>query len=76
MEQLKFNSLLDVSIIIVNYNTDQLVVEAVDSIINYTTGNSYEIIIIDNNSPKKTQLEELLCDKPKIYLQTPKKYLS
>ena len=40
----------DVSIIIVNYNTLQLVVECVNSVIELTSGLDYEIIVIDNNS--------------------------
>lgn len=41
---------MDVSIIIVNYNTKELLVNAIDSIMFHTTGVSYEIIIIDNAS--------------------------
>lgn len=41
---------LDVSIIIVNYNTSNLVIECVKSIKSHTQEISYEIIIVDNNS--------------------------
>lgn len=41
---------MDVSIIIVNYNTSKLIIDCVKSIINLTQGVEYEIIIVDNNS--------------------------
>lgn len=41
---------MQVSIIIINYNTFQLTCEAVESIIAYTHGVSYEIIMVDNAS--------------------------
>lgn len=40
----------DVSIIIVNYNTRQMTVECINSVINYTYGLDYEIILVDNGS--------------------------
>lgn len=41
---------MDVSIIIVNYNTKQLTKACIDSIIEYTTEVTYEIILVDNAS--------------------------
>jgi len=41
---------MDVSIIIVNYNTSQLVCDCVSSIIHQTEGVDYEIIVVDNHS--------------------------
>ena len=41
---------MQVSIIIINYNTFQLTCEAVESIIEHTHGVSYEIIVVDNAS--------------------------
>jgi GT2 family glycosyltransferase len=41
---------MDVSIIIVNYNTVQLLIDAVDSVFAKTEGIEYEIIVVDNNS--------------------------
>lgn len=41
---------MDVSIVIVNYNTKQLTSDCIDSIINYTKGLEYEIILVDNDS--------------------------
>ena len=42
--------MIQVSVIIVNYNTFQLTSEAVESIIRHTKGVSYEIIVVDNAS--------------------------
>lgn len=41
---------MQVSVIIINYNTFQLTCEAVESIIKHTHGVSYEIIVVDNAS--------------------------
>lgn len=41
---------MDVSIIIVNYKTLPLIVNCINSIIQKSTGISYEIIVVDNNS--------------------------
>jgi len=41
---------MQVSVIIINYNTFQLTCEAVESIIQHTHGVSYEIIVVDNAS--------------------------
>lgn len=43
---------MDVSIIIVNYNTPELVRDCVRSVIRFTTGLSYEIIVVDNASTR------------------------
>jgi GT2 family glycosyltransferase len=40
-----------VSIIIVNYNTFEITCQCIASVIKYTTGVSYEIIVVDNASP-------------------------
>lgn len=45
---------MDISIIIVNYKTEKLIMEAIKSIIEKTTNISYEIIIVDNNSPNNS----------------------
>ena len=44
---------IDVSIVIVNYNTHNFIKSCLDSIIAFTTGLNYEIIIVDNNSPDR-----------------------
>ena len=41
---------MDVSIIIVNYNTYALTSACIQSIIDHTEGISYEIIVVDNAS--------------------------
>lgn len=41
---------MDVSVIIINYNTRQMTSECVDSVIVHTTGLEYEIILVDNAS--------------------------
>lgn len=41
---------MDVSIIIVNYNTVSLLVNAIDSVLEKTKDIDYEIIVVDNNS--------------------------
>lgn len=42
--------MVDVSIIIVNYNTSKLTLDCVDSIRTFTSGIAYEIIVVDNHS--------------------------
>ena len=39
-----------VSIILINYNTFQLTCNCIESIIQFTKGVDYEIILVDNNS--------------------------
>lgn len=46
---------IDVSILIVNYNTSDLIIECIKSIFEKTHGLAFEIIIIDNNSEKDFQ---------------------
>lgn len=41
---------MDVSIVIINYNTRQMTSECIDSIIAHTIGIEYEIILVDNAS--------------------------
>ena len=49
---------MDVSIIIVNYNTEGLVIDCIRSICEKTDGIDYEIIVIDNNSPNGISMLE------------------
>lgn len=41
---------IDVSVILVNYNTQKMTSECIDSIISHTSGVKYEIILVDNGS--------------------------
>ena len=42
--------MIKVSIIIVNFNTADLLDKCIESILKKCTGNNYEIIVVDNNS--------------------------
>lgn len=42
--------MVDVSVIIVNYNTKKLTLECVDSVFKNTNGLIFEVIVVDNNS--------------------------
>jgi len=52
---------MDVSIIIVNYNTISLLVNTVDSVFEKTEGVEYEIIVVDNNSSDNSK--NILAEK-------------
>ena len=41
---------IDVSIVIINYNTPELTGDCVESVIRETAGVAYEIIVVDNGS--------------------------
>ncbi len=57
----------DVSIIIVNYNTYGLVLQCIDSVLKNTKGITYEIIVVDNNSPNR-EIEKLNKIYPQVKL--------
>ena len=63
---------MDVSIIIVNFNTIFLLINAVDSVFNKTESIEYEIIVVDNNSSDNSKkiILERYGDKV-IYLALP-----
>lgn len=44
---------MDVSILIVNYNSFKLILQCIESIYQFTKGISYEIIVVDNNAPER-----------------------
>lgn len=46
---------MDVSVIIVNYNTKELTLNCINSIIEHTSGVEYEIILVDNASSDGSQ---------------------
>nr|MCU0344129.1 glycosyltransferase [Ignavibacterium sp.] len=58
---------IDVSIIIVNYNSTEFLKDCLDSIEKFTTGINFEIIVIDNNS-MTGDFDELLKYHDKITL--------
>ncbi|WP_313377235.1 glycosyltransferase family 2 protein [Chishuiella sp.] len=55
------------SIIIVNYNTTQLVIDCVNSIYDNTKNINFEIIVVDNNSPDRS-IENIKSIFPEIKL--------
>lgn len=55
---------MDVSIIIVNYNTKDLTLNCIDSIIKHTSGVEFEIVLVDNASHDGSQ--ELFADDSRI----------
>ena len=61
---------MDVSIIIVNYNTISLLCDAIDSVLEKTADISYEIIVVDNNSPDNSEniIQQKYIDKV-IYIK-------
>lgn len=63
---------MDVSVIFVNYKTVSLLIDAIDSLIDKTTGVIYEIIVVDNASGDNSK--NLLSEKYKnkiIYIELP-----
>lgn len=66
---------MNVSIIIVNYNTTNLVLNCITSIIQHTKGLLYEIIIVDNNSNddfEKTFNEHFISEANMHIIKLPK----
>jgi len=58
---------IDVSIIIVNYNSTELLNNCLDSVEKFTTGINFEIIVVDNNS-MTGDIDELLKFHDRITL--------
>lgn len=59
---------MDVSIIIVNYNTKQLTVACIDSIYKHTENLIFEIIVVDNASRKDDKIEDIQTLFPSVKL--------
>jgi GT2 family glycosyltransferase len=55
------NSDITVSVIIINYKTENLIINAISSVFEHTKDVSYEIIVVDNNSNDNSQM--LLTNK-------------
>lgn len=62
---------MDVSIIIVNYNTLRITQECIDSIFKQTSGLDFEVIVVDNASTDGSD-DILKQDKRIRYIQSPK----
>lgn len=60
-------SVIDVSVVIVNYNTMQMTNECIESVMNFTKCNSIEIILVDNASTDGSK-EFYLNDKRIKYI--------
>ena len=58
---------IDVSIVILNYNSTELLKNCLDSVEKFTTGIKYEIIVVDNNS-MTGDIDELLKSHNRITL--------
>lgn len=58
---------VDVSIIIVNYNTNDLVIQCINSVLLHTKHVEFEIIVVDNNSPDR-KIENLNEIFPEVKL--------
>lgn len=60
---------MDVSIILVNYNTCNLTMSCIESIFKYTKDIDFEIIVVDNNSSDESQ-DRLINDKRIIFIES------
>lgn len=60
---------MDVSIIIVNFNTKDLTVQCINSIFDKTLGIKFEIIVVDNNS-KDGSIEILSRDNRIVFIES------
>lgn len=61
---------MDVSIIIVNYNTEQLISDCINSIYEKTKNVIFEVIVVDNASKNDTSI--IKHDKRITYIESPK----
>lgn len=59
---------MDISIIIVNYNTKELTAQCINSIYEKTSDLSFEVIVVDNNSSDGSQ-DALLSDERIIFVE-------
>jgi GT2 family glycosyltransferase len=58
--------MIDLSIIIVNYNTKQLTIQALESVYSSRTAYTYEAIVVDNASTEKGLKDEISQRFPKV----------
>ena len=57
---------IDISIVMVNYYSEQYTMDAIKSIIMHTSGVSYEIILVDNGSKGKELVEFCVANGVKL----------
>lgn len=62
---------MNISVIIVNYNTKKLLIECIDLVYKYTKNITYEIIIVDNNSKDGSilALKKFILDKKDLNIR-------
>lgn len=58
---------MKISIIIVNYNTDKLILDAIDSIFKFVKNLPFEVIVVDNGSDKNNLKDSLSKYKQVFY---------
>jgi GT2 family glycosyltransferase len=58
---------MEVSVIIVNYNTSKLLINCLKTIYQHTNDITFEIIIVDNNSPDRS-IEKITSQFPEVKL--------
>ncbi|MFK7834115.1 MAG: glycosyltransferase family 2 protein [Winogradskyella sp.] len=63
---------MDISIIIINFNSANYTINCIESIYKYTKELSFEIIVVDNHSSAEDQqtLQDFLENKPIIFLKS------
>lgn len=64
--------MVDISVIIVNYNTKDITRQCIDSIFKYTNNVSFEVIVVDNNSQKDDSVKVLSQDCRIKFIQSKK----
>lgn len=64
------NHMVDISVIIVNYNTCKITCECLNSIFNHTQGVDFEVIVVDNNSTKDNSKHVLKDHSGIIFVQS------
>ena len=68
MQNLSYrNGTLDVTVIIVSYNTREMTVECIQSILTQTTFIRYEVIVVDNGSTDRSA-EAIRINFPNVKL--------
>jgi len=69
------NTSLDLSIVIVNYNTKKITLDCIDSVYKNTKDINYEIILVENSSDDPILLKDIKKDGKKINLIVSKENL-